>query len=346
MTSYNMLSLSEEHLSDPMPLHNTGAICYFNSLIQALSAQTSLIEYMKLYEKEFKEINNILAIKFNEFINARKANSPTQNYSEMILRALVMEKNSKRRNTIRFGIGQDGASLAFDFFIECLNATDITNLFTIKYRYTIKCNSCEKEVSRIEDKSLKVNLFYNVKINPKLYFAHREKLNPRIQRINEDPNRKSFTVDSIKTMADAESYASDMFVRTILKHSSPLEDYKCEHCGKKVKNERVETLVMLREVIVITFNKYQKKDNRWFPKSLSFMGKDGNPLKYELTAQIEHSGLVKLGKVNGSSYSSGHYWAIVRGKNGKVFRCNDSSISPGKFGPTPNTYIIMYHRVG
>jgi ubiquitin C-terminal hydrolase len=84
-------------------------------------------------------------------------------------------------------------------------------------------------------------------------------------------------------------------------HPSEHDYYKCDECGERmVKFYRAERLKMLREIVVIIFNKFQSKENRWFPQELSFKAKDGKPsLKYKLVGKIEHSG----------NASSGHYWA-------------------------------------
>ena len=91
---------------------------------------------------------------------------------------------------------------------------------------------------------------------------------------------------------------------------------------------------MLREIVVITFNKYHSKDNRWFPDELTFGAKGGTKLRYKIIGQVEHGG----------SMHGGHYYAnAFRGDGFKRF--NDSSVSGSTYGPTPLTYMVVYHIV-
>lgn len=112
---------------------------------------------------------------------------------------------------------------------------------------------------------------------------------------------------------------------------------------------RIERLAMLREIVVLTFNKYQAKAARFFPGELVFPAVGGGQLVYRQVAQIEHVG----------GQSSGHYYAdVLRDElatgsmvgdepiatnDARFYRANDSSIVPNAAQPTPNTYMVIYH---
>lgn len=117
-------------------------------------------------------------------------------------------------------------------------------------------------------------------------------------------------------------------------HPSECEYFKCD-CGEKmVKFYRAEKLKMLREVVVIIFNKFQMKDNRWFPQELTFGAKGGSTLNYRLVGKIEHSG-TRFG---------GHYWAqSFRGKSWT--RLNDSGVTVGNSAHSSDTFMVAYHIV-
>ncbi|MEM3063344.1 MAG: hypothetical protein QW303_07365 [Nitrososphaerota archaeon] len=130
------------------------------------------------------------------------------------------------------------------------------------------------------------------------------------------------------------------------------EDYKCE-CGAQNKDNQiiVQTykLALISDILVVTFKKYLGKKIIPFPLTMEFPGKVGT-FNYELVAQIEHfgnSGLIKSPAGN-SYFSSGHYTArCLREINGKkeVFNFNDTSVSPSKFEPTAETYILFYRKL-
>ena len=71
------------------------------------------------------------------------------------------------------------------------------------------------------------------------------------------------------------------------------------------------------------------------PTAPAAPSRTGGALKYRLVAQIEHSG----------GLEGGHYWArCLRGGGAlQAFMLNDTGISPARFGPSAETYIVVYH---
>lgn len=138
------------------------------------------------------------------------------------------------------------------------------------------------------------------------------------------------------------SYRIHMFTPIMLKtkerfttflriHPSECDYFKCE-CGTiMTKFYRTECLKMLSEIVIIVFNKFHSKENRWFPSEMTFKGRDGSDLNYCLVGKIEHSGN-RLG---------GHYWA--QSLRGDWTCLNDTSVSKGDSNPTPGTFMIAYH---
>jgi hypothetical protein len=127
----------------------------------------------------------------------------------------------------------------------------------------------------------------------------------------------------------------DRFCSFLKVHPSECDYYKCE-CGERmVKFYRGERLKMLREIVVIIFNKFQSKDNRWFPRELKFNASGGKPpLRYKLVGKIEHSG----------NQFGGHYWAqSLRGDD--WYRLNDTSVSRGDSEPSTQTFMVAYHII-
>lgn len=105
--------------------------------------------------------------------------------------------------------------------------------------------------------------------------------------------------------------------------------YDCPCGGKEaIKGYR---LTRVSSVLIILFKKYHGKVLQDFPLQLEFPAKNAN-LQYKLVAQIEHFGTM----------SGGHYTARVLGPSG-VVNCNDSSLRPSRFEPTPETYMLFYH---
>lgn len=122
----------------------------------------------------------------------------------------------------------------------------------------------------------------------------------------------------------------------ILAQKGFVDDFICpdNNCKSTNKKLRIEKIVMVPEIIVVVSKKYtadgKRKDNIFtdFPEILTF-----KKYNYKAVAQIEHSG----------GMGGGHYWVICKRKN-RWYTLNDSSVSPGKFNPTKNTYMVFYHN--
>ncbi len=293
--------------------NNIGAICWGNSLIQFMLSIPCLNK--TVLENESSLSANLFAMEYIKLVKSCVASSTTQSVyqndsqlataSASILAALVARAHKKGMR-INMGMGQECADEAFCLFIEMLDCAKVDSLFNSVYELSIKCTNkdCGKVVSSIRDKSYRIAMFDDTHIT-----------------------------------------TQERFIRYLRIHPSQVDFYKCEDCGNKmVKTYRSEKLKMIREVVVIIFNKYYVKDHKWFPQTMSFNSHHNTTLKYELIAKIEHSGTT----------SGGHYWAETKrlcGSNSaenndqKWYRMNDSHVSTASSQPTPNTFMIAYHLV-
>lgn len=278
-------------------MHNTGVICWCNSLIQVLLGMSSMNQILLESENELQ--NNAFA---REYINLLKHTLPhgspsvsdnfdLANASSLILSAF--KKQLKIRNfTLNMGDSQECCDEAFTLFVDMFGCPKLEKLFSNVYEMIIVCNNCSQKVSAIRDKSYRIQLFTKVELK----------------------NQNKFCT----------------YLRV---HPSECDYYKCDCGGIMTKFYRTERLKMLREIVILIFNKYQNKDNRWFPSELVFDSKSGQQkLKYKIVGKIEHSG----------NYQSGHYWA--QSLRNDDWQClNDSSVAPGNELPTTSTFMVAYH---
>jgi uncharacterized UBP type Zn finger protein len=134
------------------------------------------------------------------------------------------------------------------------------------------------------------------------------------------------------------------FCKYLSLHTSQCETFTCT-CGHIMTDFlRTEKLCRLSEICVITFNKYQSKEQKWFPQELTFNSGNGYTTKYRVVATIEHSGTVY----------GGHYWAFgtrkstqsssdtIKTESTHLF--NDSWVQIGDITPRPETYMIFYEK--
>lgn len=285
---------------DPFGLNNTGVICWLNSILQVLLSCPALNETLMVLEGQLT--NNTFAREYISLLKAILPNKPDMPRLDSIRYADASAKILKaflmqmrsKGKTIRMGYSQECVDEAFTLFIETFDCPAVTQLFTNVYELIIECSTCKKTVSSERDKALRIELFCNKRFN-----TERE------------------------------------FLGYLLRHPSEHDRYTCEQCGNVMtKFPRIEILRVIREIVIIIFNKFQQKDNMWFPLRLSIPARSGGSLDYKLVGQIEHGGTMH----------GGHYTAMAL-RGDKVYRFNDSSVSPAEFGPTPNTYMLVYHLV-
>jgi hypothetical protein len=186
--------------------------------------------------------------------------------------------------------GQQCADEGYTAFIDVLDCPEVYNVARSVYEYEIKCKQCGVVTSRNRDSAFRIEMFMPI---------------------------------PAKTQAEFEKY--------IRLYKTEVDYFKCPDCSALTLNaQRMDMVKVLREVIVITFNKFQYKTNLFYPEELEFPS-FGKKMKYKLVSKIEHSG----------SAQSGHYWSHVRRGN-EIYNCNDASISQGNLSPTPDTFIIAY----
>jgi ubiquitin C-terminal hydrolase len=137
----------------------------------------------------------------------------------------------------------------------------------------------------------------------------------------------------IEVFTEVKLETEEQFRNWIKNHPSELNNYKCE-CGSTGTKLRVECLKRVSEILILLFNKFQRKDKRWYPESIEFPTAGNKSLKYKLVSTVEHYGTM----------SGGHYTARALREGGfKLF--NDSSVVGSNSSPTEQTFMLVYHMV-
>lgn len=288
-------------------MQNTGAICWFNSLLQMMLGLPALNRTLLECESELK--SNPFATEYIKVLKASGVGGSEGSQSSLshknplnsasllpasaaILGALLIRTRQKGIR-MNMGVGQECADEGFITFIEMLDCPQVERLFSNVYELIIECKGCKKKVSSIRDKSVRIQMFTQVPLETK-----------------------------------------EKFCTYLRIHPSEHDYFKCD-CGHLMtKFYRAEKLKMLREIVVIMFNKFITKDVRWFPQELIFKGRDNRDLNYRLVGKIEHSG----------TRLSGHYWAHSF-RDGEWVCLNDSGVSAGNSAPSANTFMVCYHLV-
>jgi ubiquitin C-terminal hydrolase len=295
-----------DNLFSPRPfgLENTGAICWFNALLQALLSLPAMnrrvISHRGLLVKAGKvgtEYHKLVSASINY---SSGGSTPAPDCARELCKAFTSHVRKNLNRT--FGNSQECADEAFLALLDALGCTPIEHLFRSVYEITTECKLCKKSTSTIRDK------------------------NSRIMVFRGDLPR-GVELDSVA------------FVEYLLCHPSVCDEYKCAECGKITENVvRRETLKMAREILVVVFDRFlEREDLRDVapaaPRYIEFPPVPGSePLRYKLCAKVEHYGTT----------AGGHYLAHVL-RNAEWYAVNDTNVSVGSPESTSATFMLFYH---
>jgi Ubiquitin carboxyl-terminal hydrolase len=324
-----------EYVAPPIGFRNNGVICWFNSLMQMLLGVSSFNECM-IENKESLEFNQLAAtyIKFAEAIMPNDGSYDPNDlakysaWSQEILRGLIAV-----RPDCQLGVGQQCSAEGFTMVLQGINEKFIDEIFMNAYRQQISCTRCGKSNPPNRD----VN--NHIRVPATKNFTSRAELDAwrvNVSRLPLDDPARS-VIPNFRTQGE--------FQKWIHKHTSTTSDYACEFCGYKAGiNTRDETIALIMDALVISFDKFNQVDPTWFPSELLFNSSNKKTaLRYQLCGRICWSGTARI--VNGAVTSSGHFWAHSL-RESKWYCFNDEQVSPGSPLPDQYTFMIAYHFVG
>jgi Ubiquitin carboxyl-terminal hydrolase len=321
------------HVSSPFGLNNNGAICWFNSVTQFLLGLPSFNSVMTERKEELE--HNELAAEYIRTLEGLLPNTPEMEpitpaefagVSGRLLGAML----KAAEGSTALGYGQQCASEGFTTFLQTLKSTEIDNLFCNAFNQVIVCTRCGVEVSSVRDTANRIN------VPPTKNFANDDEQSKwRVYTAGlpfSHPHR--YVIKNFRNESD--------FHNWIMRHAAITLDFTCPKCSHRMPMViRGETLSMLREVIVVSFDMIDRIDPTWFPQELSFPTRDGTTLKYRICGKICWSGNVNR-LPDGRIASGGHYWAHSL-RESQWYCLNDGGVSPGNSNPEPSTFMIAYH---
>jgi|TARA_R110002153_G_scaffold273997_3_gene446457 ubiquitin C-terminal hydrolase len=260
------------NVSPQFGFHNSGVICWFNSIMQFMLSLSSFNEAMMENDSQ-----SAFGIKYRELVSKLLPHDPdhpadcrwASDYSSILLRELVTSITRANRSTL-LGMGQQCADEGFTEIVDAVGLQVVEKLFVNVYENKIICPVCKKVVSTVRDNSVRIGM----------------------------------PITDIKDAARFQNWLCNHV--TYVDFKCP----ECNVSSQKVK--RAEQLKSLREVIVIVFDMFDRSfgSSIWYPQELNFpvvkeLG--GGFLKYELCAKVEWSG-----STHPSGNSSGHYWSTCK----------------------------------
>jgi ubiquitin C-terminal hydrolase len=323
----NLIKYNAAYELPAFGLNNMGATCYFNAMLQSLLSCTAFAETIIQHKGDIKYENHPITKTLMEIIEYARDPLKSQldvfnnlkGSSPILWRLMARYLCKKNKVPIReFMTGQQCAREGYHCLLDSLGKfPKIQKLFLHRYKSMILCAECENWVST---KECPYNIF---EVQPDL---KTEQLD-----IFRTPMKKEQGNKSIVKTRVCETPMNDF----LEKQKSYVTEFRCPKCKDTKEKYNINILVMVPEILVVLSKKYvagrKLNINTEFPETMVFNKESDNPMRYSAVSQIEHSG-----NLNG-----GHYWAICKRKDG-WYTLNDTSVSPGAFKPTVNTYIVFY----
>ena len=275
--------------------NDTGISCHFNAVTQALLSCTGFVETMRKHVDKYTE--NAIVHEFLQLIDGDETLRTARPIFEEVKK--ITQSRDDKINKL-YGKTHECADETLKLLIESIGDS-MLDRFKMKYKKQIVCPNCEHKSDPIYD----IMSYFEI--------TGREK--------DLNNNKK--------------------FEEHLLRQVSIVEGYTCEKC-KITSDCRMEHYLHLTsEIFVIVMHKHTSryggvgKKNVFFPLGLKFPGlPKGSIVKYELVAQVDHTG----------TDTSGHYTATCR-RGADTWRLNDSTIGRGTLAPLPTTYLLFYHLV-
>jgi hypothetical protein len=282
------LKYNLDYAIPPFGLENISMLCYFNSMLQALMSCPSFVQ-MQIYNESALSPDNLGALYIakwremkQECQELRDGSSPIGSSYDLFKKMAVVRRSSSSVQHLRSDAMEDmheGLLLFLDSITKSTNTNPSRRqrgplisadvVFHMRHTCHLKCRSCKltRETGDTGAPSSAANpteIFINV-------------------------SRRNF-----RTQAAFEDH--------IKQHTEFPPDFRCE-CGVRNTNgapniAQVYSLTRLSEVIIVLFDKYHGKYDKYFPPVMQFSSAKG-PLRYRIVATIEHSGTM----------SGGHYTA-------------------------------------
>ncbi len=184
-------------------MSNTGAICWWNSLLQSMLGISALSQVMLDYETEF--VGNPFACAYIEFLLSTY-NDTVRNDSSIKL-FMVFGKQVIAKTKINLVNGQQCANEGFTLFIEMLDNRRVEKIFTSSYEITSTCKNpaCKNVAVLPRDNAFYVTLNYNTLDSESFHHwmrVHERDPNPRKCEVCGHCEQSSKPIEKLKRLSE------------------------------------------------------------------------------------------------------------------------------------------------
>jgi ubiquitin C-terminal hydrolase len=317
MNKYNLFSgtLVERKIINPFGMYNSGTICYFNSAMQCLFSCVAFTEYVLrgAYNNSMLEAIKVLLLSKGVGSDSKETNINFDfGLFNLFMSRIKNKLNDKLCYYPNFGYSQEDCCEFITILLDVINDEFVYNLFRHVYKCKLFCLTCRKSKDINDDVGYIFTIFAS------------------------DIEKRCIKTENVEKRLDHK------LAKYIRNNYSNCYGIKCDKCGS---NNIIKTsqLVTVPTIIIISFDKYEKKYTYDYPLSLDFINnsEDRNKHIFECISTIHHNG----------NKNFGHYYAkCKRGDN--WFELNDIGVTnisdalmPKNNTVEENVYIVVYHYI-
>ena len=247
--------------------NNTGIICWFNSLLQALISDQYFINILKNINDKNNPSNTLKEL--NNLIDKIDNNENIKDSSLQILRAIIVDLKNRKRN-FDIGNSQQSSSEGLVLLLDMINNNQIDKLFNHHYEVVLKCDNNNEIISK---ERLTNNIFY--------LFDEKQLLERGLRNYIISHN-------------------------DVLEENMIPESYKKKHVSKN-KYSRTYKLKYIPYIVIFALNRYftdgkryiQRNDSIKLPDTFTLPSFNKKEILYKKISEIDH-----VGSLNGGHYVS------------------------------------------
>jgi hypothetical protein len=257
-------------------------------------------------------IGNIFATTYISMVEAAMSKDAERFSTSSKAILVAFQRRATEMNVKVNMVQQECTNEGFVLFISMFGCPSLERLFLAVYQTTLTCTSCGSVKTTPRDDAPFIEVFTRVKLDTERIFCEYLRVHPR-----------------------------------------ELDGWRCEQCNHVAKTViSVEKLMALREIVVVVFNKYHLRENRWFPDKLMFNSDvPGVRLQYALVGILDHSGNMHSGhhRARGRRCDQGPgvTSTIASGSVATTgwFQFDDSFVTTIEPSPSETVYMIVYHMI-
>jgi ubiquitin carboxyl-terminal hydrolase 8 len=324
-------------------LQNIGNTCFMNTALQCLSA----IDIFSAYFLSDQYLSDINKKPQSEFVRAYvRFLKNAWDENDCIISPKLLKETLGKFYDPYSGFRQNDAAECFNKIIELLHEG---LSYAVSIKFAIKKEHILTEMEKMEAASMactKMHFEKNYSIPVKLFYGQFQNRIICIECKTVSMYYEPFSMINLPICEKTNTLSDCIEKYTSFEIMDGKNKYCCGKCQKETIGKKKIMVWKLPNILVFSLNRFS--GSRKIEKYIDFpvnkvifnnlvQNENSKNTVYDLVSVANHSG----------GLSGGHYWAYVKGTNGKWFICNDencSEITNQSTIVSNSAYFLVYKK--